>query len=164
MRGAFRGLGFVHALNAQPIDDIFQHLAMRQQGKVLEHHRHLEPAQITQLVWSHRHHVIAINPDFARSGFDQAVQVADQRGFARPGQAHDDLKLVCGNIQRNVIQAQHMPGLVQQFVLAHAAMYLFQRRLRIVAENLVQVADGNLGVVSHARPPDRIAGVCHRFG
>ncbi len=62
---------------------------MGQQGEFLEHHRHLLLLQTAQVRGERLCCVFAIQQDLARCGFDQAIQVADQCRFVRPGQAHE---------------------------------------------------------------------------
>src|SRR5690606_41195746 len=71
-------------------------------------------------------------------------EVADQRGFARTGQAHDHIDAAMLDGQADVAQAQRVAAFGQQLVLAHALTGALQPALRMGAEDLVDIADFNL--------------------
>jgi hypothetical protein len=56
---------------------------VRQKRKLLEHHRGLVAAELTQLRLVHLDHILVTDDDLAGRRIDQPVDVADQGGFAR---------------------------------------------------------------------------------
>ncbi|MNK27808.1 hypothetical protein D3C87_461710 [compost metagenome] len=150
---ALLALGLAHALNGQAVRGVVQHRAVREQPEALEHHAHLLLAEDFQVALVQADHVHAIHQDVARAGFDQAVEVADQRGFAGTRQAHDDVDAALFDGQADVAQAQRVAAFGQKLFLAHAALGGFQPFLRVRSENLVDVLDLDL---AHRWPPMRM--------
>ena len=151
--GLLLTLGTRHLLHGQPIGGVVQHGAVRQQAEALEHHGHLVLAEVLQFALAHLHHVLAIDQNLARGGFDQAVEVTDQRGLARTGQAHDDVDAAFLDGQGDVAQAERMATFGQQLFLAHAVLGGLQPALGVRAEDLVDVAD--LDLAHQCAPPLR---------
>ena len=115
--GAFLGFVFGDALNGQAVGGILRHGAVREQGEFLEHHRLLVPAEIAQVVRRHCQHIHAVDNDLALGRLDQPVDMTDQGGFSRSGQAHDHLYPALGNVDIDVTKTQDMAVLVQQLLL-----------------------------------------------
>jgi len=130
---------------------ILQNGAVRQQGEMLEHHRHLLPPQPPHVAFVIGQHVLAIEQDLARGRLDQPVEVADERRFARARQPHDDRDLAVLHVDIDVLQAQHVAVVFPEVRLAHAVAHMLQRALRVRPEDLVKIADRNLDVFFHAR-------------
>ena len=142
--GLFLTLGARHLLHGQSIGGVVQHGAVRKEPEALEDHAHLLLAQVGQLAPSQFHHVLAIHPDLARGGLDEAIEMSDERGLARPRQAHDDVDAAFVDRQGDIAQAQRMAAAGQQFLLAHPLLDGLQPAIGMRAEDLVDVADFDL--------------------
>ncbi len=103
------------AADLQPVGDIVQHGAVRQEAEVLEHHGHLPPAQFPQLRQARLQDVFAIHEYLPGRGFDQPGQAADQGGFAGSGKPHDHENLALGDVEAQVPDGRHAAGAFQQF-------------------------------------------------
>src|SRR3546814_5699690 len=90
---------------------------MGHQRKRLKHHAHVAPPQLGKLAATHRRHVLAIDKDVSGRGFDQAVDQANKRGFARTRQAHQDEDFAFLDGKGNIINTQNLPGLAKNVVL-----------------------------------------------
>ena len=113
---------------------------MREEAKVLEDHRHLGPAQVTQLPLVQIPHVVAVDDDVAAGWLDQARQGAEQGGLARAREAHDDKALATLDFKIHVLDRHHVTGLFLNFRAGFAAVVGLQNVLGITAENLPDAA------------------------
>ena len=158
--GALLGFVFGDALNGQAVGGVLRHGAVREQGEFLKHHRLLVPAEIAQVVRRHCQDIHAVDYDLPLGRFDQPVDMTDQGGLSRSGQAHDHLYPSLGNVDIDVTKTQDMAMLVQQLLLGGPVANMRHGGGGVFAENLVEVADLNL--VSHGQPPgDAPAGDVH---
>src|SRR6056297_1735423 len=132
---------------------VFQHGAMRQQRKMLEHHRHLLAPQSAQVTLAIGQNILAIEQDLPRRRLDQPVDVADQRRLARARQAHDHRDIAAAHVDIDVLKAQHVAMLLHQVRLAHPGAHMFERALRVRDEDLVEIAYRNRDVFFHACGP-----------
>ena len=69
--------------------DIVDHVEVRQQGEILEHHADLLGLSLRMARCDLRPDVLALDEDAAGGRLDQPVDVPDEGGFAAAGQAHD---------------------------------------------------------------------------
>ena len=83
------GFGFtrcaVAAADLQRKGHVVQHIAVRQQAEILEHHAHFVASDFNQLVGRSSQQVASIHQHFAGSRVIQAGDGADQGGLARSG-------------------------------------------------------------------------------
>lgn len=142
--GALLALLAAGAGHFQAEGGVIQHAARRHQGEGLEDHAHVAPAQVDQLRLRQLGHVLAIDVDVTGAGFDQAVDQADQGGFAGAGQAHEDEDLALFDTERHIADADHGAFLGQNPLLAPAFLEQVDGFLWVRAENLVQVFDHDL--------------------
>ena len=133
-----------HLLHGQTVGGVVQHGAVRKEAEALEDHAHLLLAEVGQVASPQLHHVLAVHPDLAGGGLDEAVEVPDECGLARTRQAHDDVDAAFVDGQGDVAQAQRMAAAGQQILLAHALLGSLQPALGMRAEDLVDVADFDL--------------------
>jgi hypothetical protein len=152
-----------HTLDFQAIDGVFDDRSMRQKCKFLEHHRRLVAAKFAQIVFAHLADIDAVIENFAGRRIDQAVDMADQRGFARAGQTHDHHDTTGGHGDVDVLQAEHMAMLFIEFGLAEPGLDLVDEIATAWSEDLVEVLDLDC-VTSHGSPPNASAAACHRPG
>jgi hypothetical protein len=75
-------LGLAHTADLQPVGHVVEDLSVWEQPEVLEHHRHVVAAQLTQARVRHGADVLAVEADLAGAGLDQAGQAAHQGGLA----------------------------------------------------------------------------------
>jgi hypothetical protein len=99
---------------------VVDHGAVRQQRERLEHHRHAVAPQALQLLRFQAPEVAAVDEDFASRRRDQAVQQAQQRGFAAAGQPHQDADAAVRHVQRDAVEgsgphAASLPPLLIDF-------------------------------------------------
>jgi hypothetical protein len=83
--------------------------------------------------------ILAVEEDLAGGRFDQPVEVADQRRFARSRQAHDDGDVARLHVDVDVVEAQHMAVFLEQFALPMPFLERGHDMLRIGAEDLVEM-------------------------
>lgn len=69
--------------------------------------------------------------------------MANKRGFARAGQAHDDKDFALLNRQRHIVNTQRMAGFGQQLGFAHASFHFAKSLFGIWPENLGYVLNVN---------------------
>ena len=90
------------ALDEQREGHVVEHVQMRQQREVLEHHAHLVAADLDQLVLAGAQQILAVENEFAHRRFDQPRQAAHQRRLARARKPHDDEDLALAHLERGV--------------------------------------------------------------
>ena len=153
---------FALTLNAQTVFHVFLHRQMREQRKLLEDHGRLLAPKSAQHTRTHFQHILLANPDLARCGLDQAVDVPDQRALARTGQTHDDLNLARCNAQAHIPQAQNMAMHIAQLVFAHTLLDKGHAFVGCWTKDFVEVPDFNAQRFSHATSPCAFASAGHR--
>ena len=110
---------------------------MRQQPEALENHAHLLAPERPQVAARQPQHVLPVDADGALGWLDQAVEMADERRLAGAGQAHDDEDFLPRNVKVDVHQADNVPVLGKQALLADTRFDARQRLGRRRPENLV---------------------------
>ena len=118
---------------------------MGQEREFLEDHRHLFLPEPAQSLGAEARDILAVDQDFPGGGFDQAVQVADQGGFAGPRQPHDDGDLAGLHLDVDVLQPEDMGVFFKQRRLVHACLDMGDHVAIAGAEDLVEPFQGNLG-------------------
>ncbi len=83
-------LRFFDAANFQAELGILLNCAMGEKREVLKDHREMTAAALQQRFFTQRGDVLSVDDDLAFGSIDQAIQTANQRGFTRARQAHDD--------------------------------------------------------------------------
>ena len=136
--------GAVHACQLQPEGGVVQHRQVRHQRKGLEHHGDVFAAQGAQFLVAQSVDVLTIHHNAAAGGFNQSVEHAHQRGFARARQAHDNKDFTGFNGEVGIEHADGLPGLRKNFLLAFALLDEGEGSFRVVAENLEDVIDSDL--------------------
>src|SRR5699024_8338547 len=76
-------------LDLQRVGGVVQHCAVWQQCEVLEHHGDPSAADLSHPCRRNLAQVIVTEVDVPAIGPPDAVEHADERGLARPGEAHD---------------------------------------------------------------------------
>ncbi len=99
---------FCNATHIQGGARIFGNCPMRKQRELLKHHRQHFAPQVSQLLFAIGQHVFTIDLHLSRGGLDQTVEMADQCGFARSGQAHDDGDFTFAHVYIDVLEAKDM--------------------------------------------------------
>ena len=87
--GDFRAFVLAGAADFQRQGYVVQNRAVRHQGEVLEHHGNVFVAVAPQGLVLHREDILAVDQDAAGGRLEQPVDMADERGLAAAGQAHD---------------------------------------------------------------------------
>ena len=119
------------------------------------------PAKLTQLFLRHGKHILTIDNHLALGWLNQPVDVPDQGRFAGTGQPHHHLDLLFRDINVDVPEAKNMTVIIQQTLFCGTIAHMLHRRLRVVAKDLVEIADFDFDF-SHGRPPDGApAGAAH---
>ena len=136
--------GTVHTGQFQAKGRVVQHRQVRHQRKRLKHHRNVFAAQGAQFLVAEGVDVFTIHQNAARRGFDQTVEHAHQRGFARARQAHDDKDFTGFDGEVGVEHADGLAGAGQDFLLVQALLDKAERGFRVVAEDLEDVIDSDL--------------------
>jgi len=72
---------------------------MRQERKVLKHHADFLVAKLPQRLALEGHDIGAFDQNGAGSGFEQAIEMANQGGLAAAGEAHDAEDLTAPDLQ-----------------------------------------------------------------
>ena len=139
------GALFAHLLalagHFQAEGGVVQHAARRHQGEGLEDHAHVAAAQIDKLRLGHLGDVLAVDVDIAAAGFNQAVDQANQGGFARAGEAHQHENFTFLDAERHVADADYRAFLRKNSFLAPALFEQVNGFLWLCAEHLVEVFD-----------------------
>jgi hypothetical protein len=146
------GLG--GALDLQPVGDVVDHLAVRQQAEVLEDHADLVAADLAEPGGGGAADVLAADPDLARAGLDQPGEAAYERGLAAAGQAHDHEDLARTHLEAHVSDGGGAAGLLSQCGLVEMPVLAVQDFLRPGAEDLPKAlnSDGRaVGRIPHPR-------------
>ena len=104
-----------HALDLEPERHVVDDPAVREQAEVLEDHRDGVAAQLAQLPASAASITsAAADGDLAGGRLDQPDQRPDERGLARPGQAHDHEHLAGLDLERDVADRDDAARLLPQ--------------------------------------------------
>ena len=85
---------------------------------MLKDHADLISPQITQLICGEFKYILAIDKNFPRRRFDQAIDMADQRRLSRAREPHDDKCLTKLDLQVNIFNADDMTSFFKNAVLA----------------------------------------------
>ena len=109
-----------HAADLECHRHVVEHAAVRHQAEVLEDHGDAPVAQRAQLGLRQRHDIAAIDKDAARRGFEQAVDVTQERGLARARQAHEAEDLAALDAEAGVVHADHAVEGLQHLRLVQA--------------------------------------------
>ena len=107
LTGAFVALALVHALDLQAPGCVVDYGAMGEQPEVLEHHCGLAAAELGELLVVVPEHVLAVYPDFARGGLDEADEAANERGLAAARQAHYHERFAKPHVEADVLERNH---------------------------------------------------------
>ena len=140
------GFGFtrraVAAADLQRKRHVVQHIAVRQQAEILEHHAHFVAPDFNQFLGGGGQQIAAIHQHLTGSRVIQAGDRANQGGLARPRQTHDDQDLVFHHIEGHIAhRADVLLSGKSSGIRLHAV--LFQKALRIRSEHFPQVAADN---------------------
>ena len=149
--GGFGSLFFFDAADLERQGDIFARVAVRQQRHILKNHSDFARAQGAQIARRQIADVFAFDQNLARGRLDQAVDVADESRFARPGQSHHAKNLAFGDLERSVGDSDHAIELFLDFALFASRARRRQRLGRFGAENFPQAATTNDGRRSRIR-------------
>src|SRR5690606_29088544 len=99
-----------HAADLQPVGDVVDDPAVGQQTEVLEDHRDLVPAQLTQLLRVGLADVVPVEQHLSAGRLDEAGDAAHQGGLAGPGQPHDHEDLSGGDVEGDVAHRDGATG------------------------------------------------------
>lgn len=117
---------------------------MGQQGEWLKDHGDVAAAQFDQLGLTHLHDILSVDQHLAGGRFDEPVAHARQGRLARPGQAHDDKHFAGPDAETGVAHPDRGAGLFEDCVLIDPFFDQLPRRVRLRAEDLVQISDDDL--------------------
>ena len=123
---------------------------------MLEDHRDLLAAELSQPLGGVLEDVFAVEPDMSLGGLDETDQAAYQGGLSAAGQPHHDEDLADADVERHVPQCDHRSQLFLNLRTAFGGVLRLQRSLRLVAENLPETVDLYLmSLLDHVtRPPN----------
>ncbi len=88
---------------AQRERDVVVQIHGAEQRAVLEEHAELAPHPV-QVTFAHADGLLAVNPDLALVGPEEADDVLEENGFAGAGGAHDRRDATLGNVEADVLQ------------------------------------------------------------
>ena len=149
-------LGHRHACDLKTEADILRHRAPGQQSELLEHHGHPAAAQAAQPLRAAGGRidqpVLIPHQRLAPDDRVEPVDGAQQRGLARPGQAHQHDHLARHDVERGTGNAQRLAGFFLDFGAGAARIDQRQGGLGVRAEDDIHIAEGN-GRFSHSRLP-----------
>ena len=120
---------------------VVQHAARGHQGEGLEDHAHVAAAQVDQLRLGHLGDVLPIDVDVAGTGFNQAVDQADQGRFAGTGEAHQHENFTFLDAEGHVADADNCAFFRKNSFLAPSLFEEVDGFLWLCAEHLVEVFD-----------------------
>ena len=143
LRGAL-ALGTVDAGEFKAERGVVEHRHVRHQGEGLEHHRDVLAAQCSQVPIAQCIDVLALDQNAARRGFDQPVEHAHQRRFARARQTHDDEDLARFDGEVGIEHADGLARAGKNVLLAQALLDKGERGFRIFSEYLEHMIDDDL--------------------
>ena len=118
---------------------------MRHQRKRLKDHADFFAADLAQTRIAHRHHIFAVDQHLPAARLNQAVEQANQRRFARTGQAHHHKNLAFVNFQIHISHRHRAAGFGKYFLFRHTLIVQLERSLGMRAENLVKMLNRKLG-------------------
>ena len=142
-----------HTLNSQPVTDIAHDRVMRQKCEPLENHRCRVSPEFRELCFTHFKHILTVYNNLTRSRLDEPVDMANQRRFTRPGQAHNDLDASRRDIDIDVVECQYSAVFFQQLHFGNTALDMVDHTARILPKNLVKIFDGHFCFRHHGRSP-----------
>ena len=140
------------APDLQPVRDVVDHCAVREQPEVLEDHRHVMPAQLTQPCRRHRAYVLAVDDDLTGGRLDQAGQTPHQRRLAGARQAHHDEDLALVHVKGHVLDRCDAAGPLLQLTARQVGVGGPDDPVGARAEDLPELAYGR-GVIAHEVTP-----------
>ena len=111
------------ALHAQRKGDIVQHIEMRQQSEVLEHHAHFPASQFNQALGVGDEQIFVIQQHLSTTGLDEPRQAAYQRGFSGTRQSHDDENLAGMNDEIGIDNGRNLPAAAQLLTSGRAIAF-----------------------------------------
>ena len=101
--GPVAALGLVLAAHLEPEGDVVEHVAVRQQPEVLEHHRHVVAAQLAQRFVVGAGDVLAVDRHRARGRLDQPGEQRTSVDLPGAGQAHHHEHLARRDVEGDVL-------------------------------------------------------------
>ena len=137
---AFR---LAHALDFQAPTRVVQHVPMRLQTIVLEHHGDFLAAELHQLLVGHSGDVLAVNNNVAGGWLDEADQAPHHGGLPAAGQPHDDEGFATIDGEGDILESHHVAELALEERLVLPGILRFQDSFRISAEYLPDRADAD---------------------
>jgi len=146
----------VLAAHLQRVGHVVDHLAVRQQTEVLEHHGHVVPAQLAQLDVVGPGDLLAVHHDTPGGGLDEPGEQPDQGGLARAGQAHHHEHLAGRHLERDVLDGHHAAGLGLQVLAGQVRIRCADDLVGPVSEDLPQAVHRQRGLMRgrcHRGPP-----------
>src|SRR5690606_1058926 len=129
------------ALDLQPVRDVVDHLAVRQQAEVLEDHAHVVAAQLAELGGGGGDDVLAADRHAAGGGFDETGETPYEGGLAAAGQAHDDEDISGLDLETDVVDGGGATGLLAESGGVEMPIFTGQHFLRLGPEYLPEPFD-----------------------
>jgi hypothetical protein len=117
---------------------IGEHVAMRQQAEVLEHHPHLVTAKLDERLLADLQKILVIEDDLSGGRIIEAGEAADESGLAGTGKTHDDQDLALLNVEGNVPDRSDI-SFRREGIGARLALVARQEGSRIRPEDFPQV-------------------------
>ena len=145
--GAVAAVASVGALDFEAPGGVVEHGAVGHEAEVLEDHGEFGAAEFAEFFVGEGGDFAPAEPDFADGGVDQAVDAADEGGFAAAGETHDDEDLALADIEGDVAEGKDAAGVFLDVVFGFAVAGELEGFFFAVAEDLVDAADGDQGVV-----------------
>jgi len=94
-----------------------------------------------QRLFAHGGDIVAAHQNLTVGGVHQAVEQADEGGFAGAGQAHQDKYFAFIDVEIGVLHADHHAGLLEYFVLAEPALEHLHGQIGAMTEYFVEILD-----------------------
>lgn len=155
-------------LYLEPIKRTLKNVSVREKSEFLEHHGRLVSTEFAQLRRVHLHHVLVTDQDFTGCWINEAIDVANERGFSRSGEPHDHLDPTGGHGDIDVTEPEHMAMLRNQFRFADTLLHELDARRAIGAEDFVELFDFDAVAadfsVTHEQPSGAFEGESRKPG
>ena len=149
-----------HSLHLQAILHVFGDGLVGEQGEMLEHHAHLVAADFSQLLAVGDSDFFFVYEDPPGGGRYEAIDAPDERGFARPGEAHDHEYLALVHVKGRFGYRHHVAGLVEDILPGCSLFREYQGLIGGGAEDFIDVVHLNFGchkVFSNAAAAQQLA-------
>jgi len=145
--GAVAPPTLVLAAHLETEGDVVDHLAVGQQPEVLEDHRDLAAPGVEQRLVTHRGDVLAVQLHSAGRRLDEPGEEAHECGLAGARETHHHEDLAGSDVEADVADADHVPGLLLQLLARQLGVGALHDRVGLGAEDLPEAVDVHRSLV-----------------